>query len=169
MTAPKKPSASEAWEAIDEAAFKAEVDRVVAMSDEDVEGELVKEGFDPAKVGSGKGAGKGPVAPVPVTEARVAPVKRLPLHMRNATWLAAAGFLLVLGTVAVMNRDPNVTRSPAQHAAELRNDAKEECAKARWRACLDRLGEADGLDPEGAADTKVKALRKEAEQGVGGH
>lgn len=48
MTTPRKPTAREAWEAIDATSFQAEVDRVVGMSDDEVEAELLKDGFDPS-------------------------------------------------------------------------------------------------------------------------
>ncbi len=147
------------------------------MSDEEVEAELRKDGFDPAKLASGEahatdgeGASRGmpETADKPVAEAKVAKVTPLVRRMRTATWLAAAAFLLVAGAVATMNREDHVASSRAQQAAALRNDAKGECAKARWRACLDRLDQADRLNPEGAQAPAVKSLRKEAEEGLGG-
>ncbi len=44
MTAPRKPTSVEVWKAIDDTAFKDEVDRVAAMSDQELEAELLKDG-----------------------------------------------------------------------------------------------------------------------------
>jgi hypothetical protein len=173
VSAPKKPTASEVWEAIDESSFRAEVDRVNAMSDAEVEAELLKDGFDPADLGpsAGKptgggndGQGADPNKPAP---AKLAPVRRLPVA-RIASWAVAASLVLIVGTVAVMNRDEGVTRTAADHAAALREQAREACAKAQWRTCLDRLDAADEIDRGGADDPSVKNLRHQAEQGLGG-
>src|SRR5262249_7420862 len=48
-----KPSARDVWEGIDDESFKAEVERVIGMSDAEVEAELIRDGFDPAKLGAG--------------------------------------------------------------------------------------------------------------------
>jgi hypothetical protein len=58
---------------------------------------------------------------------------------------------------------PNKKRAPSEHAAELREQARKDCAKAQWRACLDRLDEADTIDPDQANDPGVRALRVQAQ------
>jgi hypothetical protein len=161
VSAPEKKKAREVWEAIDETSFRAEVDRVNAMSDAEVEAELLKEGFDPADLGSSAGETASPPA-------TTAPVRRLPLARRFAPWAAAAAVALLLGGVAALKKSDDVTRTPAEHAAALRESAREACAKAQWRTCLDRLDKADKYDAVGADDPRVRSLRHEAEQGLGG-
>jgi hypothetical protein len=178
VSAPKKPTASEVWEAIDESSFRAEVDRVIGMSDAEVEAELLKDGFDPAdlvpsdgeKAAPGKPTGGGKdgqdADPNKSAPAKLAPVRRLPVG-RIASWAVAASVVLIVGTVAVMNRDQGVTRTAADRAAELREQAREACANAQWRTCLDRLDSADEIDHAGADDPSVKNVRHQAEQGLG--
>jgi hypothetical protein len=182
MSAPRKtskPTAAEAWEAIDETAFRAEVDHVLEMSDDEVEAELLKAGFDPAKLGSGEAAAREGAKPTttgstaeapqgtPAVEAKPAPVRRLPTRTRMAVWLAAATLPLLVGAVAAIMVPELPTATPAQHAAKLRNEAQTECAKAHWGRCRDLLDQADQADPGGAADEKVRELRKETERGLG--
>lgn len=167
MTGRSKPTASEAWDAIDEASFRAEVDRVNAMSDAEVEAELVKDGFDPADLRSEPAK----AAPVPVSSPAPAPppaqVRRLPVRGRVLTWLAAAAMIVaVVGTM--WRRNDDVTKSPVEYAARMRKEAEASCGKAQWRTCLDDLRRADEADPAGAGDPKVQELRKKAEQGLGG-
>jgi hypothetical protein len=193
MSAPgktSKPTAAEAWEAIDETAFRAEVDHVLEMSDDEVEAELLKAGFDPATLGSGEaGAGEGAKATTttpttetatattgttaetskatPPAESKPAPVRRLPTRTRIAALLAAATLPLLVGAVAAIMVPDLPTATPADHAATLRKEAQEECAEARWGSCLDLLDQADRVHPEGAGDAKVKELRRQAKQGLG--
>jgi hypothetical protein len=164
-----KPTAREVWDAIDDESFKAEVEGIVAMSDAELEAELIKDGFDPAKLGAGESKAGAPAPDKEATEAKPAPVRRLPLRTRAAPWLMAAAMVaLVVGAIAVNKNDGGSTHPPppAERAAELRDEAKAECAKAQWQTCLDRLDEADRLDPGGADDATVKALRRQAEEGV---
>ncbi|MDP9001597.1 MAG: hypothetical protein M3O46_15970 [Myxococcota bacterium] len=47
MTTPRKPTAREIWEAMDKTFFRAEVDRINGLSDQELEVELLKKGFRP--------------------------------------------------------------------------------------------------------------------------
>jgi hypothetical protein len=49
--------------------------------------------------------------------------------------------------------------TPRERAAQLRALAHEACDHARWQECLDRLDEAQPLDPAGDADPGIKDLR----------
>jgi hypothetical protein len=168
VTAPSKgkPTAREVWEGIDETAYEEEVKRVLAMSDAEVEAELLKDGFDPAKLAAPvQKHGDGAPEP-PATERRPAPVTRLPLRRRTAPWFAtaAATVTALLGGYAAMT--PSFVTNPPPDAAALRKEAREACAKAQWRVCLDRLHLADDLDPAGAKDPSVRELRDQAERGA---
>jgi hypothetical protein len=183
VTTRDKPTEREAWDAIDEASFRAEVDHIVAMTDEEVEADLVKAGFDPAKLAAPQAkeaaqkdpAQKAEDAEVAAalaaaeTDAKPARVRRLPFRGRMAVWLVAAA----VGGGAAATMAPGLTghgdsRSSIERAEALRKDARAACAKAQWRTCLERLDEADRVDPGGASDANVKALREQAERGVGG-
>jgi hypothetical protein len=164
-----KPTAREVWEGIDDTSFRAEVDRIIEMSDDEVEAELIKDGFDPAKLrAGGQSTKQGQGAPEKqATERKPAPVRRLSFVARTAPWLIAATLITLLGSVGVTSLvGRGQPDSRAQRAATLRNDAKEACAKAQWRTCLDRLDEADDLDRGGANEPSVQALRKQAEEGA---
>jgi hypothetical protein len=157
VTAPRKPTSVEVWKAIDDAAFKDEVDRVAAMSDQELEAELLKDGFDPKDLESSKN--ETPEEP----KSKPAPVRRLPIR-RAAPWLIAATLTFTLIGLAAMNVVSVVGHGapdPAELAATLRKDAKAACGLSKWRTCLDRLNDADRLDPAGASETQ--ALRKKAE------
>jgi hypothetical protein len=99
-------------------------------------------------------------------------VTRLPLRTRAAPWLIAATLTLTLVGLVSINTVSLVShprpQSAAERAAALRSDAEAACEQAKWRACLDRLDEADQLDPAGARETPVQTLRKKAEDALGG-
>jgi hypothetical protein len=156
VTAPRKPTSVEVWKAIDDAALKDEVDRVAAMSDQELEAELLKDGFDPKDLES-------PKIETPESKSKPAPVRRLPVR-RAAPWLIAATLTFTLIGLATMNVVTVVGQGapdPAERAGTLRKDAKAACDQSKWRTCLDRLNDADQLDPAGASGTQ--ALRKKAE------
>lgn len=56
--------------------------------------------------------------------------------------------------------------SPLDRARALRADAMEACERAAWRACLDGLDRARGLDPEGDLAPAVGAARAKAEEAL---
>jgi hypothetical protein len=92
---------------------------------------------------------------------------RHPLRTRVAVWLSAA--TLAVGVIALFVTADPIARNPSpEHAngAALRGQAKEACARAEWRTCLDRLDEADRVDPRGAGEAAFLELRKQAEEGV---
>lgn len=53
-----------------------------------------------------------------------------------------------------------------ERARALREKAFEECDRAAWRLCLDKLDEARGLDPAGDNDARVGAARARAEDAL---
>ncbi len=52
--------------------------------------------------------------------------------------------------------------TPRERAARLRALASEACDHARWQDCLDRLDEAQPLDPAGDGDPQIQDLRRVA-------
>jgi len=101
---------------------------------------------------------------------------------RWAAELAAAALLGLLFLVAwwalhrppqeaheVPDLPPSITPeppSPLLRARALRAEALRACDRAAWRACLDGLDEARGLDPEGDRAPEVGAARAAAEAGL---
>src|SRR5262249_38839182 len=64
---------------------------------------------------------------------------------------------------------PSITPEPPApllRARALRAEALRACERAAWRACLDGLDEARGLDPDGDRDPAVGAARAAAEEGL---
>lgn len=57
--------------------------------------------------------------------------------------------------------------TPADQAADLRQEALDACEAHRWKNCLDRLDEARALDPSGDENPEVQALRHAAAEGAG--
>jgi DNA-directed RNA polymerase specialized sigma24 family protein len=56
--------------------------------------------------------------------------------------------------------------APLQRARALRADALHECERGAWRACLDGLDEARGLDPIGDEEPATRAARAGAEEAL---
>lgn len=56
--------------------------------------------------------------------------------------------------------------SPLERARALRADAQKACDRAAWRACLDGLDQARGLDPEGDREPAIGAARAQAEEAL---
>jgi hypothetical protein len=171
MTARSKPTAREAWDAIDEASFRAEVDRVVAMTDEAVEAELLRDGFDPADLAprQTEATTMTTAEPPQTGEPKPAPVRRLPVRRQMVAWLVAANLALVAGAgTMTTGLTGGHAPSAAEQGAALRDGAKAACAKAQWRACLDDLDEADRVDPGGADEVDARELRQKAERALGG-
>jgi DNA-directed RNA polymerase specialized sigma24 family protein len=56
--------------------------------------------------------------------------------------------------------------SPLDRARALRADALRACDRSEWRACLDGLDEARGLDPDGDRAPAVGAARQKAEDAL---
>ncbi len=56
--------------------------------------------------------------------------------------------------------------SPLLRARALRDDALHACDRGEWRACLDGLDEARGLDPEGNRAPAIGAARAAAAEGL---
>jgi RNA polymerase sigma factor (sigma-70 family) len=116
--------------------------------------------------------------PAPRVRQRVARLRR---HFRER-WAAAVAAvavlaLLLLGAAIWWRRHseqiaPNIEREPApgptpdQRADDIRRLALEDCAKERWRACLDGLDRAKELDAQGDGAEVIQEARAAAERGL---
>ena len=172
MKASGKPTAREVWEAIDDASFRAEVDRVAGMSDEELEAELLKDGFDPAELAGHEKARPERAGPLKAKIGAPTPIRRT----RWTVLLAAAMIVLVAlagGGVAIVasNWERGDTRDthpppPKTHAEALRAQGLDACDRDEWKLCLQRLDEAKELDPKGDSAKRVQDARTAAEQAL---
>jgi hypothetical protein len=155
MTEPRKRTAAEVWRALEKVTADADLERIDALSDDDLDRELRAAGVDPAeagKIGSqvlAKTQKEGP---------------RPPRKLRWVAWVGA-GAAAALIAIALVREQPIVgagrpAPTPKQQAAQLRGDAFSACAQGLWSACEDQLNAARALDPGGEMDPKVLAARQ---------
>jgi hypothetical protein len=181
-----KRSATDLWDALNDATVDAELERVLAMTPEERRRELVATGVDldqvraradavvasipgvPADASSPAVAHPPPVtlAPHRASRATGVPLKRLrPTIVVSLGLAAAAGLALVIATASmpapVVGPQPP-THTPASRAESLRRDAREACGKRTWQTCLDKLDQARTIDPAGDEAPAVQALRRSA-------
>jgi hypothetical protein len=190
--APKnKRTPEEILRAIEESDADDEAERILALSEEDLDRELADAGFDPETVrAKGKEIGerltRGSGAPKPAEAtgatdtasdgSRVgAPVVKFPEPKRatvRARWvvlLAAALTAIAVGIIPFLDgvATPRPTSVEEKKAAALRKKAHDECAATNWRACLDDVNAAKTLDPTGENES-VRRDRDMAETGLRG-
>lgn len=184
MKPPRKPTALEAWKAIDETSFRAEVDRIVGLSDQELEAELLKEGFDPADLAGPETVVKRAIQRFDEKAQRPAAPVRPRRSARLISWLAAAAFgLLAIVTAAERNvviawfrhepiapvptrefsppKPPDLELTRQERANALRNEAYPACGRTAWTLCESKLDEAKALDPSGEQDPNVQTARRE--------
>jgi hypothetical protein len=191
MSRNAKPTREELFELLEEQAADDEAERILALSNEELDAELRAEGFDPAAVrrkgaeigeramragGATQGLTEGPgwvsAQPPPSTASSAG--------LRWA-WLASAALVAVfVGAVPVvvarlakphelamrMDASPSATSSAAQSPQEVRERGLAACDQHRWQECLDGLGAARGLDPAGDKDARVQAAWRAALEAI---
>ncbi|HEX8792932.1 MAG TPA: hypothetical protein VF765_18430 [Polyangiaceae bacterium] len=206
MSEQPKRTPKQALEALEKWAVRDEGERVAAMSDEELDASLEKEGVDPqaarergaalaaklmaqrAAAAPGQGSSAEPPKVASLEAAREK--KREGRGGRSLAWLALAAAAAVVallggGGVIVALNAPEVTPSapvpsaPEPHgppepsptavaqreAEDLRRLAKVDCAAGAWTDCIDKLDQANGLDPAGSAARGVQRMHKEAIRG----
>ena len=156
-----------------------EMDRILALSDADLDAELAEAGFDP-QAERARGAQMGQQLlqaagdEVASSGAKVVPL-RPPTRRPSFLWLAAAAVagLTILGAtehaaiVAWLRPPPEpilpdniqAAPTPRELAEKLRDEADEACAKKLYGLCGDKLDDAQKLDPAGETDERVKRIR----------
>jgi hypothetical protein len=173
-TEKKKLAPDEAWDALGKMAVDDEVERVLALSDEDLDAELRKTGANPERVRQrGEELGRRLVGERAGSTNRAPPSRR-----RWAAWLAAATLGAVVAGVLAMNAgtvvawfrplpigpdDGGLVPGPSreqERAASLRVRAQSECSRVALEACRRDLDEASALDPAGEARPDVVELRR---------
>lgn len=176
-TEKKKLAPDEAWDALEKMALDDEVERVLALSDEELDDELEKKGANPARVRQrGEDLGRRLEAEREAARRRKASVA--PSRAPWVAWLVAASLGGGVVTAVTMNYGAIMARlrpvpigpddagalprpSPEQQlAASLRSRAYSDCTLGKLDACRQKLDEARGLDPAGEAGSDVVELRR---------
>ncbi len=189
------------WEVVEDLMAEAEVQRIEALTDEELRAELRAVGIDPEKVPSpeafverGKAIARSRKSQSPAARApemvRTMPSAGNTRHgsesaglRRQALWLAAAVFLLVVGGIALAERSTfatwfakppvphdiaplddeeqrRLTATQAHDAAEkARDHAERACGAELWEMCRDKLDEAKALDAAGESEPRVQKMR----------
>jgi hypothetical protein len=151
-----KRSATDLWDALNDATVDAELERVLAMTPEERRRELVATGVDLDQVRARADAVVASIPGVPADASSPAvahppPVTLAPHRESRAT----------ASVPAPVGPQPP-TPTAASRAESLRRDAREACAKRSWQTCLDKLDEARTIDPAGDQVPAVQALRRSA-------
>ena len=178
MTERGKRTDAEVWQALEKVAAEVgELERIDALSDDELDRELRAAGIDPAeaaKLGEGLRVRAPPLASRERPQAP-APRERSPRPPRKVQWVPWGALAAVVLVAAVLARRPDDAASPwpgdhgadsdalaTKHAAaaKLRDDAFGACAQGLWGACEEKLNAARALDPSGEQDAKVLAARR---------
>jgi hypothetical protein len=179
MTDPPKRSPAEVWRALEKTGADAELERIDAMSGDELDAELRAAGIDPAEAAKIGEDVLGPLpassngAPPPLTpawtgvaEAKPA-VDEAPRGSRRIYWIAGfAAAAVVIGVLVTRPRDgPPISaghpdRAALKEAADQRDRAFGACDQGYWLECEDELNAAQSLDPAGEAAPRVVAARR---------
>jgi hypothetical protein len=129
---------------------EAQIERLEAMSPEELDDTLRAQGLDPNEPIDLVGMlPPEPAAPVvPLRPKRAA--SRVPV----LAWIALPAAAAALVAFPLPKPDERITR-----AGELRDDAAKECDQKRWKECARALDEAGDLDPAGESEERVERLR----------
>jgi hypothetical protein len=176
MSKDRKLSPDEAWDAVEKMALKEEAERVGALTDEELDRELERQGKDPKALrarGQALAERLMAKAPAPVGARPVVPSTRA--RSRWPLWLVAAVLGAIATTLVGMNRaaivawfqrseeirpdDRRLYDGARARAEKLRDEADERCARKLWGACEARLDEATKLDPGGESEERVRRMR----------
>ena len=179
MTERGKRTDAEVWQALEKVAAEVgELERIDALSDDELDRELRAAGIDPAEAAK---LGQDLRVRAPPQASRMAPQtpaprERSPRPPRKLQWVAWGALAAVAAlVVAGLAKRPDYAASPPpddhgadsdalatkhEAAAKLRDDAFGACAQGLWGACAEKLNAARALDPAGEQDAKVLAARR---------
>ncbi len=170
-----KLTATELWDALDDATIDAEIESALAKTPEEHRRDLVAAGFNldevnakadalfaslqpPASIAPGAPA----ASPAPVSAARPGR-PGLAVVVPIALALAAAVALVVEAERSPPPvASPPRPETPAERVDSLRREAREACGQQEWQACLEDLDEARALDAAGDQTPEIQALRRAA-------
>jgi hypothetical protein len=176
MNEPRKRTNAELWEAIENLSGEAELARINALDDPELDRELRAAGIDPDKAAAfvQKAIATAPSEPRAPSAPQPSPAGPHTPPPRRSGWVTyfAAAAVAVLAATALTKPDAN-TGSPAppdssasgddaqrKPAAQLRAQAFEACAQSQWKRCAILLDEARLIDPAGDADPRVVRWRE---------
>ena len=158
-----KRTATELWDALDDATIDAEIESALAKTPEEHRRDLVAAGFNLDEVNAKADALFASLQPAaPVSAAR--PWRPRPAVVVPIALALAAAVALVVEA----ERPPAPVASPpppetsAERAVSLRREAGEACGQQKWQACLEDLDEARALDAAGDQAPEIQALRRAA-------
>jgi hypothetical protein len=184
---PKK-TPEEILRAIENPSPDEEIERALAMTDEEVNRELEDAGYTPEELVAMEEKLLGPAAPAPAAETKTPtpapqnhpkqPAKVIPLRPRAALlWARVAAAAAVLGPVgyaALAEIEPYALVGSAPdggpdllEAKSLREKAASALQAGQASRCLTLLDAAKELDPEGDRDPAVMRTRREAMEKLG--
>ena len=159
-----KLTATELWDALDDATTDAEIESALERTPEEHRRDLVAAGFNLDEVNAKADALFASLQPpAPVSAAR-------PWRPRAAVLVPIAlALAAAVALVVEAQRSPPPVASPprsetsAERAVSLRREAGEACGQQKWQACLEDLDEARALDAAGDQAPEIQALRRAAE------
>jgi hypothetical protein len=188
MSTLDRPDPAEAWLIAERLLADGELERLDAMSDDQVMAELRAEGRDESWIPSAESVVAGAEKHLArQAEQRAADAEPRTVSMIRVTgpsrtvWLAAAAAaLLVVGGAAFVERDAIVAwlqgpppplpiepdhelpapPSARELAQKARDEAEKACAEGLWGRCNTRLNQARDLDPAGETEPRVVGLRQ---------
>lgn len=167
----RKPTANELFETLGEQDDDEEAARVLSLSDEALDAELARGGFDPATERE-----RGRMLGTPAIGGHPSPSGTPPPRRSMAPWwvnlLAASLGVLVLVGIGWGLLEPaeelrlgagaSWPERTAEPPKEVRRRALEDCDARRWASCLEGLDTAREGDPAGDADERVQRARSDA-------
>jgi hypothetical protein len=132
---------------------------VDAMTDEQIQKELVAEGYTQAKIDKAFEKQQKMLDDLDAAEKRQ---RRLAVVSYIGGVATAAAVALAVRPPPVTGLGPTATaaKPPASPAEALRSDAFEACGRGRWDECARKLDEAKALDPEGESAPDVRNARR---------
>ncbi|HTB75772.1 MAG TPA: hypothetical protein VK762_21130 [Polyangiaceae bacterium] len=158
-----KLTATELWDALDDATIDAEIESALAKTPEEHRRDLVAAGFNLDEVNAKADALFASLQPPAPVSAAGPWRRRAAVVVPIALALAAAVALVV----EAGRPPPPVAHAPppetsAERAVSLRREAGEACGQQKWQACLEDLDEARALDAAGDQAPEIQALWRAA-------
>ncbi len=165
-----------AWDALERMTLGDEAERLAALRDDDLDGELALGGFDPkalrtrgltiaASLGAKPPAGARGDSPIYVQRLlSLAGVALVVFAAAAAVPLVAIPFAQRGGALSAGTWTPG--RRDAELAAALRGEALHACSDKRWLDCWHKLDAAKALDPIGEEGSDIREARAAIRTGL---
>jgi len=156
---------------IEEQEEKDDAERILAMSDEELDAELAAGGYDPQAVRA-KGRALGAQIESAARRARlrrgaaVGAVATAVIAIATAWYLSRRSAPPSIVPEPILSPSPSPTPTPSPGPKELRLEAMTACDRKEWQRCVQLLERAQALDPAGDLAPDVKAARDRAARGL---